>query len=177
VKRLAPLFVPLCALAVLGAVLGPAATARAESDTLVVDAVFGGTISKFSGKKTWQPTLWADASYGAAGPLHVGGYFQWLGKNSPIDDAGLGGGGLIALRWKVKNLRLSGAFTGGYLKVPLPGETHGAGTIGAFVGLGYGFFSWMGFDVRGRWMQYFKMPDGAPGHSWSIEAGLSFFID
>jgi len=162
---------------VLGAVLGPARPALAETDVVVVDAVFGGTISKFDGARKWQPTLWLDGAFRLAGPLQLGGYFQWLGKNSPIDDAGLGGGGLLALRWKVKNLRISGAFTGGYLRVPLPDTTRGAGTIGAFPGLGYAFLSWMGVEVRGRWMRYFNMPSGAPNHSWSIEAGLSFFID
>jgi len=31
--------------------------------------------------------------------------------------------------------------------------------------------------VRGRWSRYFKMPPGAPNHAWSIEGGLSFFIN
>jgi hypothetical protein len=106
----------------------------------------------------------------------LGAYFQWLGKNWPLDDPGLGGGGMIALRPNIKKLRITGAFTGGYLKVPLPGQSEGAGTIGALFGLGYSFLRWMGFEARGRWMQYFRMPDGAPNHAWSIEAGFSFFV-
>lgn len=177
VKRLAPIVVLLSALATLGAGLGSARTARADTDLVVIDGVFGGTVSKFAGRKEWQPSLWVDGSYGVAGPLHLGGYFQWLGKSFPLDDPGLGGGGLIALRWNIKNLRLAGTFTGGYLGVPLPDDVRGAGTIGAFVGLGYGFLSWMGFEARGRWMRYFNMPSDAPNHSWSIEAGFSFFIN
>jgi hypothetical protein len=53
----------------------------------------------------------------------------------------------------------------------------GTGTIGAFAGLGYGFLEWLGFEVRGRWTRYFKMPPGAPNHAWSIEGGFSFFIN
>jgi hypothetical protein len=88
----------------------------------------------------------------------------------------LGGGGLIALRTNIKNLRLSGAFGGGYLGVPLPTHVEGAGTISAFAGLGYGFFDWMGFEARGRWMRYFRMPSDAPTQAWTIEAGFSFFV-
>ena len=177
VKRPACLALFLFAVAVLGAGLGPPRTARADGDLVVLDGVFGGTVSSFAGRKQWQPTLWVDGSVRAAGPLHLGGYFQWLGKNFPLDQPGLGGGGLLALRWNVKHLRLSGAFTGGYLRVPLPNYVRGAGTIGSFFGLGYGFLSWMGAEVRGRWIRYFNMPSGAPNHSWSIEAGFSFFIN
>ncbi|MGB8332431.1 MAG: hypothetical protein WCE62_20065, partial [Polyangiales bacterium] len=145
-KRFASTFVLSYSLTVLGAVVGPASIARADSDVVVLDALFGGAVSKFSGDKTWQPSLWVDGTYGVAGPLHLGGYFQWLGKNFPLEDPGLGGGGMLALRWNVKHLRLTGAFTGGYLRVPLPDSARGAGTIGAFGGLGYGFLSWMGFD-------------------------------
>jgi hypothetical protein len=94
----------------------------------------------------------------------------------PLEDSGLGGGGMIALRQNVKKLRITGAFTGGYLKVPLPLGSQGEGTIGALLGLGYPLLSWMGVEARGRWMRYFRMPDGAPNHAWSIEAGLSFFV-
>jgi hypothetical protein len=162
---------------VLGVVVGPASRAAADTDLVVFDAVFGGTVSKFAGQRKWQPSLWLDGSYGVAGPLHLGAYFQWLGRSFPLDDSGFGGGGLIALRGNIRNLRLSGAFCGGYLGVPLPTYTEGSGTISAFVGLGYGFLSWMGFEARGRWMRYFKTPPGAPDQSWTIEAGFSFFID
>lgn len=148
----------------------------ADRDLVAFDALFGGTVSKFGGDRSWQPSLWIDGSYGVAGPLHLGGYFQWLGRNWPLDDPGLGGGGMLALRANVKKLRISGAFTGGYMRVPLPGRVEGAGTIGAFGGLGYGFLRWMGIEARGRWTRYFNMPTDAPNHAWSIEAGLSFFV-
>lgn len=154
----------------------PARAEASDRDIVVFDAVFGGTVSKFSGQREWQPSLWIDGSYGVAGPLHLGGYFQWLGQSFPLDSPGLGGGALLALRKNVKKLRMSGAFGGGYLKVPLPNEREGAGTISAFGGLGYGFLSWMGLEVRGRWERYFKMPPDAPNHAWSIEAGISFFV-
>ena len=83
---------------------------------------------------------------------------------------------MIALRPNVKKLRITGAFTGGYLRVPLPTHAEGAGTIGALFGLGYGFLSWMGVEARGRWMRYFRMPVDAPDSAWTIEAGLSFFV-
>lgn len=157
-----------------------AAQAEAQSksrwDYVAFDGLFGGTVSRFVGERKWQPSLWLDGSYGVAGPLHLGAYFQWLGRSFPLENPGFGGGGLIALRGSVKNLRLSGAFTGGYQGVPLPDRVQGAGTIGAFVGLGYGFLSWMGLEVRGRWLRYFRMPEGAPNQAWTIEAGLSFFI-
>ncbi|MGB5697135.1 MAG: hypothetical protein WBM46_15875 [Polyangiales bacterium] len=175
--RFGPAFVLLASLMVLGVVVGPASRAAADTDLVVFDAVFGGTVSKFAGQRKWQPSLWLDGSYGVAGPLHLGAYFQWLGRSFPLDDSGFGGGGLIALRGNIRNLRLSGAFCGGYLGVPLPTYTEGSGTISAFVGLGYGFLSWMGFEARGRWMRYFKTPPGAPDQSWTIEAGFSFFID
>lgn len=177
VKRFAPMLVVLATLAVCGAVLCPARTASADTDLVVLDGVFGGTISKFSGQTRWQPSLWVDGSYRVAGPLHLGAYFQWLGKSWPLDDPGFGGGGLIALRTNIKKLRLSGAFAGGYLGVPLLTNVEGTGTISAFAGIGYGFLSWMGLEVRGRWMRYFKMPSGAPNHAWSMEAGFSFFIN
>ena len=174
VKRFAPALVVLC----LFAVLDPVRTASADSyDLVIFDGVFGGTISKFSGQRKWQPTLWLDGSYGVAGPLHLGAYFQWLGRSWPLDNPGFGGGAQIALRANIKKLRISGAFTGGYLGVPLVTHVEGTGTIGAFAGLGYGFLEWMGFEVRGRWTRYFKMPPGAPNHAWSIEGGLSFFIN
>lgn len=177
VMRPGPLAVVLTSLLVLALASGAPRRARAESDLVVFDAVFGGTVSKFAGERKWQPGLWLDGSYGVAGPLHLGAYFQWLGRSFPLDDPGFGGGALVALRGNIKNLRLSGAFGGGYLGVPLPTNVEGSGTISAFVGLGYGFLSWMGFEARGRWMRYFKMPAGAPDQAWTLEAGFSFFID
>lgn len=174
VKRFAPMFVLLCSLAALGL---PQPASADATDLVVFDGVFGATVSKFAGQRKWQPTLWLDGSYGVAGPLHLGGYFQWIGKSWPLDNPGFGGGAMIALRGNIKKLRLSGAFTGGYVGVPLPTYVAGSGTIGAFAGLGYGFLSWMGLEVRGRWARYFKMPPDAPSHAWSIEAGFSFFID
>lgn len=157
--------------------LHPPARARAaDRDIVVFDAVFGGTVSKFAGNRKWQPSLWVDGSYGVAGPLHLGAYFQWLGRSWPLDNPGFGGGALLALRGNVKKLRLSGAFGGGYLGVPLPTRVEGAGTISAFAGLGYGFLSWMGIEARGRWARYFNMPPDAPDQAWSIEAGFSFFV-
>jgi hypothetical protein len=161
----------------LAVTLGGRARAGAEDrDIVVFDAVFGGTVSKFSGDRKWQPSLWIDGSYGVAGPLHLGAYFQWLGRSLPLDNPGFGGGAMLALRKNVKKLRLSGAFGGGYLGVPLPNQVEGAGTISAFAGLGYGFLSWMGIEARGRWERYFKMPTDAPNQAWSIEAGISFFV-
>ena len=178
VKRFAsaPVFLSFILLGSWGT-FGPVAVASADSDLFVVDGVFGGTVSKYSGQRKWQPSLWLDATYRVAGPLHLGGYFQWLGKDWPLDEPGLGGGGLITLRTNIKKLSLSAAFGGGYLRVPLPDAVEGSGTISAFVGLGYGFLSWMGLEVRGRWMRYFKMPTDAPEQAWTIEAGFSFFID
>lgn len=172
-KRLAAAFVLF-----LVAGFGTSYTARADSggDLATFDGMFGGTVSKFAGTRKWQPSLWIDGTYGPIGPLHIGGYFQWLGRSFPLDDPGFGGGALIALRADIKKLRLSGAFTGGYLGVPLPDRVDGSGTIGAFAGLGYGFLSWMGFEVRGRWMRYFRMPPDAPTQAWTIEAGFSFFV-
>ena len=174
VKRFALMLAVLCSLSVLD----PIRTASADPyDLVIFDGVFGGTISKFSDQRKWQPSLWLDGSYGVAGPLHIGAYFQWLGRSWPLDDPGFGGGAQLALRGNIKNLRLSGAFTGGYLGVPLVTHVEGTGTIGAFAGLGYGFLEWLGFEVRGRWTRYFKMPPGAPNHTWSIEAGFSFSIN
>lgn len=167
---------PSLALAACLILLGPSAASAGNSDVAAFDLLFGGTVAKFNGDRKWQPTLWLDGTAGVAGPLHLGAYFQWLGRSWPLEDPGLGGGGVIALRPNVKKLRITGAFTGGYLKVPLPGRSEGAGTIGALFGLGYSFLSWMGFEARGRWMRYFGMPDGAPSYAWSIEAGLSFFV-
>lgn len=179
VKRFAFLPVVLCLGAASWALLGPVQTASAEDpyDLVVVDGVFGGTVSKFNGQRKWRPTLWLDASYGVVGPLHIGGYFQWLGKSWPLEDPGLGGGGMLALRGNIKSLRLSGGFAGGYLRVPLITQVEGTGTLSAFAGVGYGFLSWLGLEVRGRWMRYFRMPAGAPKQAWSIEAGMSFFIN
>ena len=174
VKRFAPTLVVLCSLVVLG----PTRTASADPyDLVVFDGVFGATLSKFNGQRKWQPTLWLDGSYGVAGPLHIGAYFQWLGKSWPLDDPGFGGGAMIALRGNIKKLRISGAFNGGYLGVPLVTRVEGTGTISAFAGLGYALLEWMGIEVRGRWMRYFKMPPGAPNHAWSMEAGFSFSIN
>lgn len=167
------------ALALFCILLGQATPASAKSgnrDIATFDGMFGGTVARFSGARKWQPSLWLDGTWSPAGPFHIGGYFQWLGRSFPLDDPGFGGGALIALRANIKKLRMSGAFTGGYLGVPLPARVEGAGTIGAFGGLGYGFLSWMGFEVRGRWMRYFRMPVDAPNHAWTIEAGLSFFV-
>ena len=174
-KRLAP---GLLALSCLLASQLPARVSadKGNRDLATFDALFGGTVARYAGARKWQPSLWIDGSWGAAGPLHIGAYFQWLGRSFPLDDPGFGGGGLIALRGNIKKLRVSGAFTGGYLRVPLPIGSEGAGTIGAFAGLGYGFLSWMGFEARGRWMRYFRMPEGAPRQAWTIEAGFSFFV-
>lgn len=158
--------------------LGPVQTASADAyDLVVFDGVFGGSVSKFAGQRKWRPSLWLDGSYGVVGPLHVGAYFQWFGASWPLEDPGLGGGGLLALRGNIKKLRLSGAFTGGYLGIPLPTYVRGTGTIGAFAGIGFALLDWMGLEVRGRWSKYFKMPAAAPNQSWSIEAGLSFSIN
>ena len=151
-----------------GAFLDPIQTASADPyDLVIFDGVFGGTVSKFSGQRKWQPSLWLDGSYGVAGPLHIGAYFQWLGRSWPLDDPGFGGGAQLALRANVQKLRISGAFAGGYLGVPLVTHVEGTGTIGAFAGLGYGFLEWLGFEVR----------PGAPNHAWTIEGGFSFFIN
>ncbi len=170
--------------AVLGALLafcvvfGPTRTASADPyDLVIFDGLFGGTVAKFNGQRKWQPTLWIDGSYGVAGPLHIGGYFQWLGRSWPLDDPGFGGGGMLSLRGNIKGLRLTGGFAGGYLGVPLVSRVEGTGTISASVGLGYGFLTWLGFEVRGRWTRYFKMPAGAPTQAWTIEGGFSFFIN
>jgi hypothetical protein len=176
VNRLTPIVVLAAWLAACGAALGPSPASASGSDLAAFDFLFGGTTAKFSGDRRWQPTLWIDGTAGVAGPLHLGGYFQWLGKSWPLEDPGLGGGGMIAIRPNLKKLRITGAFTGGYLKVPLPTHSEGAGTIGALFGLGYSFLDWMGIEARGRWMQYFRMPDGAPSSAWSIEVGLSFFV-
>lgn len=173
-KRFAPLVI-VCLLAGLTHT-PPAFAKKGNRDLATFDAMFGGTVAKFAGARKWQPSLWLDGTWGPAGPLHIGAYFQWLGRSFPLDDPGFGGGGVIALRGNIKKLRVSGAFTGGYLGVPLPEQVEGAGTIGAFAGLGYGFLSWMGVEVRGRWMRYFRMPIDAPNQAWTIEAGLSFFV-
>jgi hypothetical protein len=169
------------ALSVLCLVVGlawssPVDANKGNRDIATFDGMFGGTVAKFAGTRKWQPSLWLDGSWSPVGPLHIGGYFQWIGRSFPLDDPGFGGGALIALRADIKKLRLSGAFTGGYLGVPLPTRVDGSGTIGAFAGLGYGFLSWMGFEARGRWMRYFRMPPGAPTQAWTIEAGFSFYV-
>jgi hypothetical protein len=153
-----------------------ASAKRGNRDLATFDGLFGGTVSNFAGTRKWQPSLWLDGTYSPVGPFHLGGYFQWLARSFPLDNPGFGGGGVIALRTDIKNVRVSGAFVGGYQGVPLPDRVQGTGTIGAFAGLGYGFMSWMGFEVRGRWMRYFRMPEGAPEQAWTIEAGFSFFV-
>lgn len=153
-----------------------ASARRGDRDMATFDGMFGGTVSNFDGTREWQPSLWLDGTYSPIGPLHLGGYFQWLARSFPLDDPGFGGGGVIALRTDIKRVRMSGAFVGGYQGVPLADRVEGTGTIGAFAGLGYGFLSWMGFEVRGRWMRYFRMPEGAPDQAWTIEAGFSFFV-
>lgn len=174
--RLAPVLVLLA--------LGLPVTASASDyDSVVFDAVYGGTVSKYSFGTKWQPSLWLDGSYGVVGPLHLGAYFQWLGEKFPLDNPGFGGGGLIALRRNIKKVRLTGAFGGGYLGVPVPSipnapfRHEGSGTITAFGGLGYGFLDFLGIEFRGRWARYFKMPVGTPDSAWSIEGGLTFFIE
>ncbi|MCZ6806947.1 MAG: hypothetical protein O7F08_08340 [Deltaproteobacteria bacterium] len=177
-ERLAPVLV------FLGLSL-PAAASASDHDTIVFDVVYGATVSKYSFGTKWQPTLWIDGSYGVAGPLHLGAYFQWLGEKFPLDNPGFGGGGLIALRRNIKKVRLTGAFGGGYLGVPVPVLSipdapyrhEGSGTITAFAGLGYGFIDFLGIEFRGRWARYFRMPAGTPDSAWSIEAGLTFFIE
>ena len=162
----------------------PGTAAASDYDTVVFDVVYGGTVSKFSFGTKWQPTLWIDGSYGVIGPLHLGAYVQWLGEKFPLDNPGFGGGGLIALRRNIKKVRLTGAFGGGYLGVPvptipadLPYRHEGSGTITAFGGLGYGFIDFLGIEFRGRWARYFRMPTGTPDSAWSIEGGLTFFIE
>jgi len=100
VKRFAPIVVLACA---LGA-FSPSAANASESDVAAFDILFGGTTAKYFGQRKWQPTLWLDGSAGVAGPLHLGAYFQWLGRSWPLQDPGFGGGGMIALRPNVKNL-------------------------------------------------------------------------
>ena len=169
-------FALMLVLAVCVAFVAPSSASAGDSDVAAFDLLFGGTVAKFAGDRKWQPTLWLDGTARAAGPLHLGAYFQWLGRSWPLEDPGLGGGGMIALRPNIKKLRITGAFTGGYLKVPLPARSEGAGTIGALFGLGYSLLSWMGLEARGRWMRYFRMSEGAPSYAWSIEAGLSFSV-
>lgn len=168
----------LCLLGCLVASQLPAAALadKGNRDLATFNALFGGTAARYAGVRKWQPSLWLDGSWGVAGPLHIGAYFQWLGRSFPLDDPGFGGGGTVGIRANIKKLRIAGTFTGGYLRVPLPIGSEGAGTIGAFAGLGYGFLSWMGFEVRGRWMRYLRMSEGAPRDAWTIEAGFSFFV-
>lgn len=176
-KRLVPVFVFL-------GLSCPGVAAAGDYDTAVFDVVYGGTVSKFATGTKWQPTLWIDGSYGVVGPLHVGAYFQWLGEKYPLDNTGVGGGALIALRRNIKKVRLTGAFGGGYLGVPVPSvppgtryRHEGSGTITAFGGIGYGFIDFLGIEFRGRWTRYFKMPTGTPDAAWSIEGGLTLFIE
>ena len=42
--------------------------------------------------------------------------------------------------------------------------------------MGRGVVEAVGFEARGRWMRYFRMPEGAPRQAWTIEAGFSFFV-
>ena len=162
----------------------PVTATASDHDKIVFDAVYGGTVSKFSFGTKWQPTLWLDGSYGVIGPLHLGAYFHWLGEKFALDNPGFGGGALIALRRNIKKVRFTGAFGGGYLGVPVPSSVpdapyrhEGSGTITAFVGLGYGFFDFLGIEFRGRWARYFRIPAGTPDSAWSIEGGLTIFIE
>lgn len=177
VKRLTPVLVFVSLSLPVTAVAG-------NHDTVVFDALYGGTVSKSSFGTKWQPTLWLDGSYGVVGPLHLGAYFQWLGQKFPLDNPGLGGGAFVALRRNVKKVRFTGAFGGGYLGVPVPSTVadapyrrEGSGTITAFGGLGYGFIDFLGIEFRGRWARYFRMPAGAPNSAWSIEGGFTIFIE
>ncbi|MEM7434574.1 MAG: hypothetical protein AAF436_05430 [Myxococcota bacterium] len=152
-------------------------------DVVVVDLLYGTTISSFGGATKWQPSLWLDGSYGVVGPLHLGAYFQWLGSEFGLKDPGFGGGAFVALRKNINKARLSAAFGGGGLGVPVPREApetgfrkEKSGSITALVGIGFGFLDFMGFEFRGRWARYFKMPPGTPDNAWSLEAGLSVFI-
>lgn len=167
---------------VLGASV-PAGARAAERDRVVIDAIYGATIAKFPTGRKWQPSLWFDGSYGVVGPLHIGAYFQWLGESFGLKNPGFGAGGLLALRKNVKKARLSLGFGGGYLGVPVPSDVpnapfrhEGAGTITVIGGIGYGFLSFLGIDLRGRWARYFRMPVGTPDNAWSLEAGLTFFF-
>ncbi len=177
VKRFAPVFVFVW-------LSLPAIATAGDHDSMVFDVLYGGTVSKSSFGSKWQPTLWLDGTYGVIGPLHLGAYFQWLGESFPLDNPGLGGGALIALRRNIKKVRFSGAFGGGYLGVPVPSPVVDApyrlersGTITAFGGLGYGFIDFLGIEVRGRWARYFRMPAGVPNSAWSIEGGFTIFIE
>lgn len=176
-KRFAPVLV-VVSLSV------PGGAVASDFDKAVFDVVYGATVSKFSTGTKWQPTLWIDGTYGVIGPLHLGAYMQWLGEKYPLDNTGFGGGGLIALRRNVKKVRLSGAFGGGYLAVPVPAvpagapyQNEGSGIITAFGGLGYGFLDFLGIEFRGRWARYFRMPAGTPDSAWSIEGGLTLFLE
>ena len=150
---------------------------RADSgrELATFDGMFGGTVSKFAGTRKWQPSLWIDGTYSPVGPLHIGGYFQWLARSFPLDDPGFGGGALIALRADIKKLRISGAFTGGYLGVPLPERVDGSGTIGALARLGYGFLPRMGFELRGSWMRNITMTHHPPKKHWTNQDNYIIF--
>ena len=162
-----------CALIALG-LAGQAASASA--DLGAVSVMYGGTVSRVDGDREWQPSLWFDLTWAAIGPLHPGGYVHLLGESFPLDNPGVGGGLTIQLRFDIKKLRLNGAFNTGYLNnVAVREEREGAWNISAFGGLGYAFLSWMAFEVRFRWMRYFRL-SGGPDRAWTPEGGLVFFI-
>ena len=150
-----------------------------EHDVVVVNVLYGATFSNFGGDNKTQPSLWLDGSYGVVGPLHIGGYFQFLGEGFALSNPGYGGGAFLALRKNVSKARLSAAFGGGGLGVPVPRETSSkerTGTLTAFLGLGYGFLDFLGIELRGRWARYFGMPPETPNNAWSLEGGLTIFI-
>ena len=169
-KRLAPALFALSLVAV---------AAPASADLGAISVMYGGSVSEIQGERTWQPTLWIDMNFAVAGPLHLGGYVQFLGESFPLDDPGAGGGFQVALRGEIKKkFRLTGAFNVGYLKVPIGNsEKEGAATISAFGAFGYAFLSWMAIETRFRWINYFKMSDGAPSIAWNMEGGFTFYID
>lgn len=144
-----------------------------------ISALYGGSVSKVSGDREWQPSLFIDVTFRAVGILHLGGYVQFLGEGFPLDDPGVGGGLTVNLRGDVKSVRLGGNFNTGYLKVPVGPNLQareGAWNMSASGSFGYAFLKWMSFDVRVRWVRYFKMSDGAPERAWVPEGGFSFFI-
>lgn len=161
----------------------PKTASAVDRDMVVIDLMYGGTVSNYEIGRQWQPSLWLDGTYRVAGPLHLGAYFQWLGEKFALRNPGFGGGGLIALRRNVGDVRLTAAFGGGYLGVPVPtsvpGERFrhdGSGTITVFGGLGYSVLRFLGFEIRPRWARYFRTPTGVPRSAWSIEGGITFFI-
>jgi hypothetical protein len=145
-----------------------------------ISGLYGGSVSKVSGDRKWQPSIWVDATFRAIGIFHVGGYMQFLGEDFPLDDPSVGGGVALALRGDIRSVRLGGGFNTGYMKVPVGANLQGregAWNISAYGMIGYAFLKWMSFDVRARWIRYFSMDTaGAPDHAWVPEGGLSFFI-